>query len=326
MAKKIKVWQIVDEKLEPIETSMAEEKRLEKDFEKWIKTNPEILGENILIIGEQVLTKSGVIDFLGIDETGDLIIIELKRDKLARDVLAQAIDYASEVASWNIEDISTHIKKKLEDLLNDKNISLEDLSINENQKILLVGFSIEEPLQRMIEWLSDNYGVSINAVILKYIKTKNGEECIARTMIIPEEIEKERTEKQRMQKRMLMSDEPGNYSDDELKNLLLQYLSENRPVPQRIREILLPLCLEHAVVTREMIKKELINRGEAHDDGGAGKILTTISREIGGAKRNYLRQILRYDKPNPWEKENYRIPEEYKELVKDILSKLIIKG
>jgi len=42
----------------------------------------------------------------------------------------------------------------------------------------------------MSKWLSNNYDVSINAVILKYIKTKNGDELIARTVIIPEEIEK----------------------------------------------------------------------------------------------------------------------------------------
>jgi len=45
----------------------------------------------------------------------------------------------------------------------------------------------------MIEWLSNNYGVSINVIILKYIKTKGNEEFIARTVIIPEEIEKEIT-------------------------------------------------------------------------------------------------------------------------------------
>jgi hypothetical protein len=321
MATEIKVWQIINETLEPIETSMVEEKRLEKDLENWVKTHPEILGENIIIIGEQVSTSAGVIDFLGIDESGDLIIIELKRDKLRRDALAQAIDYASEIASWTIEDINEHIEKDLEDLLTDKNLDLEDLNINENQKILLVGFSIDERLQRMIEWLSERYRMSINAVILKYIKTKNGEELIARTIVIPEEIEKERTEKQKRQKKIPMSDEPGNYSEDELKKLLLEYLSENRPVPKRIRTILLPLCLEHPIVTRDMIKEELLKKGEAKDETLAGKIITTISTEIGREKRDYLRQILRYDKIND-EKNNYSIPEEYKQLVKDILFEL----
>jgi RecB family endonuclease NucS len=113
MATEIKVWQIINETLQPIETSMVEEKRLEKHLENWIKTHPEILGENILIIGEQVSTNAGVIDFLGIDkETGDLIIIELKRDRLGRDALAQAIDYASEVASWTVKKILMSVLTK----------------------------------------------------------------------------------------------------------------------------------------------------------------------------------------------------------------------
>ena len=57
-------------------------------MEKWIKTKTEILGNDILIIGEQVYTKSGVLDFLGIDNNGNLVIVELKREKLARVVLA----------------------------------------------------------------------------------------------------------------------------------------------------------------------------------------------------------------------------------------------
>jgi len=327
MTTEIKVWQIVDSNLELIETTMIETGRREtEDLEKWIKSNPLILGQDISIIGEQVPTKSGSIDFLGIDKSGNLVIIELKRDKLPRDALAQAVDYASDVSSWDVDKISNvctkYTDQGLEDYLNEnfEDVDLEDLIINKTQRILLVGSSIEESLQRMIEWLSSNYDVSINAVILKYIKTKNSEELIARTVIIPEEVEKEKIRKRQTQ--ISMSDEPGNYNDDELKNLLMEYLSENRTTPRRIRGILLPLCIRHKIVTREMVKKELINKGEADDEGKAGIILTTMSREIGIEKRNYLRQVIRYDKPNPWEKENYRLVEEHKDLVQSILDEL----
>jgi len=327
MTTEIKVWQIVNGNLEVIESKMIEMGRKEtEDLEKWIKSSPLILGQEILIIGEQVPTKSGRIDFLGIDKSGNLIIIELKRDMLPRDALTQAIDYASDISSWDVDKISEVCTKytgqRLEDYLSEnfEGVDLEDLLINESQRILLVGFSIEESLQRMVEWLSNNYDVSINAVILKYIKTKSGDELIARTVIIPEEIEKERIKKRQI--RISMSDEPGNYNDEDLENLLTKYLSEARQTPQRIRKILLPLCLKHPVVTRELIKKELIQKGEAVDESKAGIILTTISREIGIEARDYLRQIIQYDKPNPWEKENYRLSEKYKELVGNVLSKL----
>lgn len=333
MATEIKVWQIVNGNLEDVEASMVDAGRREiDDLEKWIKTNPKILGEDVLIIGEQVQTKSGPADLLGIDKSGNIIIVELKRDKLPREALTQAIDYASDLASWDTDKLSEvcreFTKQSLEDYLNNnfEGIDLENLTLNKTQRILLVGFSVEESLQRMIEWLSNNYGVSVNAIVLKYIKTKNGEELIARTVIIPEEIEKERIRKGQIQ--ILMSDEPGKYDKEELKELLIEYLSEDRTTPRRIREILLPLCLKHANVTREMIKKELMEKGEASDEGNAGIILTTISTEIGRKWRDYLRQIIRYDRrgPAPWEKENYRLDDEYKDLVKDVLNEVIGQG
>ncbi|HID27543.1 MAG TPA: hypothetical protein EYP22_06950 [Methanosarcinales archaeon] len=171
----------------------------------------------------------------------------------------------------------------------------------------------------MIEWLSGNYGVSINVVVFKYIKTKRGDELLARTMIIPEETESERIKEHK--RKIPMSDKPGTYGAEELYELLKQYLSEDRATPRRIRDILLPLCLEHETVTRNMIKKELVDKGDADEEGMAGIILTTISRELGIKQRDYLRQIIRYDKVGG-EKENYRIEEQYKEIVRRLVEEL----
>ncbi len=245
MATGIKVWQITDGELKLIETTMAETGRKEvEDLERWIKSNPSILGDDILIIGEQVPVRSGTMDFLGIDKAGNLIVIELKRDKLPREALSQVIDYASDIASWDVDKVSEVCTKftgsGLEDYLNEKfeDIDLEDLVVNKTQRILLVGFSVEESLQRMIEWLSNNHGVNINAIILKYVKTRCGDELIAKTVVIPEEVEKERIRKKQF--RVSMSDEPGNYEANELKLLLKKYLSENRTTPRRIRASFYP--------------------------------------------------------------------------------------
>lgn len=40
------------------------------------------------------------------------------------------------------------------------------------------------------------------------------------------------------------------------------------------------------------------------------------------ANRDYLRQIICYDKPNPWEKENYRIADD-EDYYRDVVKKLI---
>jgi len=329
LATEIKVWQVENGVLRPLSTTMSEAGRKERqDLEAWIKTAPEILGQDILLIGEQVSVKSGNLDFLGIDRDGNTVIVELKRDMVPRVALAQAIDYASEIASWDVDKLNEACEKYRNQPLHVcmsecfSDVEIADISFNMAQRIMVVGSELEESLQRMIEWLFDKFGVNINAVLLKYIQTKSGDELIARTVIIPEEVEKEQSQKQ--QRRIPTSEEPGNYSDEELESRLTKYLTEDRATPKRIREILLPLCLDHEPIKRDEIKDALIANGGISEERLAGLITTTISRELIIKERDYLRQIIKYEKvlERPWEKENYRIAEPYKDLIRSILAKL----
>jgi hypothetical protein len=327
MSTEIKVWQINGKSMSELDTTMVSAGRKETtDLQAWIKSNPVILGKDILIIGEHSKMESGNIpDFLGIDRSGNCVVIELKRDLLPREVLAQAIDYASEIATWDTEKLNevcqVYAKQQLGDYLNEnfQDFDFQDISLNQSQRILVVGTSIEDSLLRMIKWLSGRYGLLINAAILKYVKTKGGDELLARTWIIPEEEEKEKSQKQ--QRKIPMSDEPGQYQAEELKILLTQYFNEDRVTPTRIREIILPLCLDHEPVKREEIKKELIKRKIAKDESLAGVMLSTISKELGMKSRDYLRQIIKYERGTneEWEKDNYRINSEYKDLIIELL-------
>jgi hypothetical protein len=329
MTTKIRAWQIANGQLEPVESSLAEEGRSEAyDLETWIASNPSIVGPDLVIIGRQVPTKSGPLDLLAVDRDGNLIVIELKRDILPREALAQAIDYASDVAGWNIEGISgvclKYTHRSLEDVLNDRfpDINIEGININETQRIILVGFSIESSLERMIEWLSDHYNVNINAVMLNYVKTKSGDELLTRTSIISEEVEQERIRRKKF--RIPMSDVPGDYDSSELKTRLREYLSRDMYSARRIRDVLLPVCMEQqSGVTRDELKKAFFDRGEADSVRDAGYFLSLISQQVGMEKNAFLRQVIAYEYPNnPWEKDNYRIGDGYRELVAQVLSEL----
>jgi hypothetical protein len=194
MSTVIKTWQIVDSALKPLQPEdMSQQGRLESDLEQWIMSNPEIIGENISIIGNQVETDYGDrIDLLGIDSSGNTVIIELKRGSLPpRTVLAQAIDYATNVAKWKdsskLDDVCLkHKKKKLREFFNEEFEPDQDIALNATQRIILVGFAIEAQLEEMIEWLSHSYRVDINAIILSYIKTQEGNELLVKTSILDE--------------------------------------------------------------------------------------------------------------------------------------------
>jgi len=328
MATEIKTWEIIDGKLNSIDTTLAENNRKETEhLENWIKTKPDILGTDILIIGEQVYTKSGPLDFLAMDNNGNIVIVELKRDKLARVVLAQAIDYASDLSTWDIDRLSeicmSYTGNSLEDHIsaNFENIQIDDLTINQTQRLLLVGFSIEEPLNRMIEWLSSNFDMSINAIVLNYVKTSTGTELLSRTVTIPEEIAKEKTSKKKF--KIEMSDEPGDYETDKLYELLKGYFIRANYSSNRMKNVLLPALLTKKQITRNQLKKEFVKTGEAPDESQAGYFIALISNQLGQAKKDYLRQIIFYEYPdNHWTKDNFKIREGYTELVDKLIKEL----
>ncbi len=200
MPTEVKIWEIKDKELNPIGKTLKEAGKYEfKDLEQWIKSYPALIGEDILLIGEQIDTISGPLDYLGIDQNGNIVIIELKRDKVPRRALAQAIDYASDVARWSISELDDKCRKYTKQNLKNyiinnfpiEDIDWDEISINQTQRILLVGTSIGEKLERMMNWLSESYGVIINALIISYGITSKKDEVLATSYIVSEDIEKE---------------------------------------------------------------------------------------------------------------------------------------
>ena len=187
---------------------------------------------------------------------------------------------------------------------------------------MLIGFSIEEPLHRMIEWLSEKYNVGINAIVLHYVKTRNGDELLSRIVIIPENVEMEKVNRKKFT--IPMSDEPSNFEPEELKELLKKYLSKaNLNSSRRIKNVVLPLLLKNKVVTREQIKNELVAKGEASDLRQSGLLMSVISTQFGHEWKGFLRQIIAYEYPNfSWEKDNFRLRPEYKDLVASLMQEL----
>ena len=173
----------------------------------------------------------------------------------------------------------------------------------------------------MIEWLSSNFDLAINAIVLNYVKTSNGAELLSRTVTIPEEIAKEKSNKKKF--KIAMSDEPGVYELDKLKDLLLGYFTRANYSSNRIKNVLLPALLSKTTLTRKQFKKEFVRTKEAENESRAGYFIALISNQLGQAKKDYLRQIIRYEYPsNVWEKDNFSIQEGYKELVEELLIEL----
>jgi len=148
---------------------------LEVQLENWIVDDPTILDLDILVLGRQVHTDyGGYIDILGLNKEGDLVIIELKKDKTPRDIIAQCLDYASWINELGYEQIHDIYKNSTGKMLADSYQKLFDDSLpetlNENHKIVIVASSLDESTERIIRYLADKHSININAVFFDVFK------------------------------------------------------------------------------------------------------------------------------------------------------------
>lgn len=80
MPEEIRLWEVRDQE------SLAEVSKARLDAEKrielWIEKDIKVLRPDVMVIGRQVATAYGkFIDILCMDGSGNLVIVELKRDK-----------------------------------------------------------------------------------------------------------------------------------------------------------------------------------------------------------------------------------------------------
>lgn len=184
---KTKIWKVQNDSLLEMSSKNLD---LEERIHKWIEEDLSIVLPNAILIGSKVKTDHGKeLDLLAIDENGDLVVIELKRGLTPREVTAQALDYASWVATLTPNDIDKILNKRGEnrsviELISDVFDNGEDIDINENQKIYIVASAIDSITERICKYLACN-GIQINVTTFNYYK--DGEnEFIARNVLVSE--------------------------------------------------------------------------------------------------------------------------------------------
>ena len=194
MSERIRLWNVSPSGTlhEVPEASLNVEARLED----WLVQDISLLDPRLLVIGRQVQTDhGGKIDLLSMDASGDLVIVELKRDRTPREVTAQILDYASWVKDLTNERIMEIADAflgpdRLEDAFSQHfGIPLPD-TLNEDHRMLLVGARIDAASTRIVKYLAETYGVNINAVTFQYFRSTDGSEFLGRVFLIePSEVD-----------------------------------------------------------------------------------------------------------------------------------------
>ena len=159
----------------------------ESVLENWLEENPKGIVEDggVLIIGRQVRTSlGGLIDLLGVDRQGDLVIVELKRDKTPRETVAQALEYASYIEGLDFADLEGICRS----YMNDDTLNLPEfhrdhfgldtddaVAFNKDQRMVLVGQRITPGIRQTARFLGSK-GVRVSCVEFTYFQTEDGED------------------------------------------------------------------------------------------------------------------------------------------------------
>lgn len=168
------------------EMTFAELGMKESDIEEILRTNVDMLcddEESMIIVGQQVRNeKSGRSDLTAIDNNGDIVLIEIKRDK--KDIEGrkesfefQAIRYAASCATIKSTDeliqsvFAPYVEKHKNEFagqtgLTSAEIAQRQLSdfiekngitaFNKHQRIVLVASEFDEQTLSAVAWLNSN--------------------------------------------------------------------------------------------------------------------------------------------------------------------------
>jgi hypothetical protein len=174
------MWRIDSDVIAVSFGTMDLESRLEDILEKDIS----IASPNWMVIGRQVATDwDGRIDLLAIDSEGNLIVIEVKRNKTPREILAQALDYGSWVRtlkSDGIANIFSQYRAKYRPNEPDqsldeaflKRFSLRSMpdDLNEQHELVIVASSLDPSTERIVKYLGEYHELAINALFFRTCK------------------------------------------------------------------------------------------------------------------------------------------------------------
>lgn len=165
--KEIRLWALEAseaENLRAVSVDVVRDTDTEQMLEELLVASPYLLMDRLRLIGRQVPTQCGPLDLLGLDETGRLVVFELKRGTLTREAVAQAIDYASDLDSMDTEDLCSHLQSrsgqkgidKIDDFQDwyNENYPNSGDALSEKPRIVLVGLGADERTVRMVNFLA----------------------------------------------------------------------------------------------------------------------------------------------------------------------------
>lgn len=176
---------------------------LEIHLESWIERSPWALAqEPILWIGRQTtaLVEEGVIfpDLLGVDLVGNLVIVELKKGKAPREVVAQLLEYAAwahELSDERIHEIAaTYFQTRdefqgmdFQDAFSAVFETDEVPVLSQRLRLFVLAEEIPAAVSRVCRFLRTSHGIDVNCIAISTFQTESGEVLVSTEAKVGEE-------------------------------------------------------------------------------------------------------------------------------------------
>ena len=150
---------------------------------------PRLLSEEWMPIGRREDTGlGGRIDLLAIAPDGANVLIELMPDRTPREVVAQALDYASWASGLDAEDIAAIYRRfapgqSLADDFRERfGQELDEDALNQSHQIVIVVATLDDSTERIIAYLTER-GIPINSLLFQ-VFADGAEQLISRAWLI----------------------------------------------------------------------------------------------------------------------------------------------
>ncbi len=135
------------------------------------------------------------------DKDGSLILVELKRDRTPREIVAQVLDYASWVAKLSTREIHALCQRQtgrsLEEVYRERFASSPPETLNANHQMLILASSMDETTKRIVEYLSEEHDVGINVFFFNIFEHAGSQWLTTDTLLEQEEVVERATRKTR---------------------------------------------------------------------------------------------------------------------------------
>lgn len=172
MAFEMTLWRVAGNSLQSLSVSPLDQ---EQRLEDWIAADPSLTGMEVAIIGRQVPTAfGGKIDLLALDAGGNCVVLELKRGRTPREVVAQLLDYGSWIKTLGYDDLEQiaqrYQQRSLSALFEETFGDAIPETVNASHTLVVVASELDDSSERIVTYLAEEHNVGINAVFFTFFR------------------------------------------------------------------------------------------------------------------------------------------------------------